>query len=204
MAIAKRMIRTRREGIGRGGIGTPSRIAAIGGTRVARRAGKKPAAHGHDDADEQRDDHRARLEDRAVVRQVGSEGLEQPVQRRREPDPDGQADGRAEDPKQQPFDDDRAHDLPAGGAERPQQTELPRALGDGDREGVEDDEGPDDDRHVGEDQEEGPQEAELFFEFLCLVGGFLGAGAHDERVRAARRGRARRAFPGRPPASRRR
>ena len=146
---------------------------------------------------------RARLEDRAVVGQVGSEGLEQPVQRRREPDPDGQADGRAEHPKQQPFDDDRAHDLPAGGAERPQQTELPRALGDGDREGVEDDERPDDDRHVGEDQEEGPQEAELFFEFLVwLAASWAPVRTTSVSGSAARTREA--SVPGRPPASRRR
>ena len=66
-------------------------------------------------------------------------------------------------------------------AERAQQAELARALGDGDREGVEDDERADDQRYVGEDQQEGAQEAELFFEFGGLVGGFLCAGAHRQR-----------------------
>ena len=61
----------------RGGISTPSRIAAIGGTRVARSAGGSPASTRDDDADEQRDDDRARLQHGAAVGQVGAERLEQ-------------------------------------------------------------------------------------------------------------------------------
>ena len=48
-----------------GGSVAPSRTAAIGGTRVARIAGRRLATSGHDDADEQRDDHCARREDRS-------------------------------------------------------------------------------------------------------------------------------------------
>ena len=69
------------------------------------------------------------------------------------------------DAQQEAFEDDRAHDLPARGAERAQQAELARALGDGDREGVEDDERPDDQRDVGEDEQEGAQEAQVAFQF---------------------------------------
>ena len=58
----------------------PSRTAAIGGTRVARRAGKSPASERHERADEQRDDDRARGEDRLRLRQVEVERLEELAQ----------------------------------------------------------------------------------------------------------------------------
>ena len=49
---------------------------------------------------------------------------------------------------------DRAHDLAAAGAERPQQRRLPRALRHEDREGVEDAERADQQRHAGEHRQE--------------------------------------------------
>ena len=94
----------------------------------------------------------------------------------------------ADHPEQQAFVDDRLHDLPARAAERAQQPELARALGDGDREGVEDDERAHHERDVGEHQQEGAQEAEVVFQVGGVLGRLLCAGAHVDRVRAARRG----------------
>ena len=49
---------------------------------------------------------------------------------------------------------DGADDLRAGDAERPQQRELARALGDRDREGVEDDERADEQRRAREREQQ--------------------------------------------------
>jgi hypothetical protein len=172
------MIKARRVGSGCG-ISTPSRIAASGGTRVARSAGE----HGDDDADDQRDDDRARLQHGAAVGQVGAEQLEQLVQSGREPDPREQAEHGADDAEQQPFADDRLHDLPPGGAHRTQQPELSRALRDGDRERVEDDERADHQRDVGEHEQERAQEAQVAFEVGGVLRGLLFAGAHVDAAR---------------------
>ena len=59
---------------------TPSRSASTGGTRVARIAGAMLATRRHHRAHEDRDDHRARLDDDALARQVGAERLEQRAQ----------------------------------------------------------------------------------------------------------------------------
>ena len=77
----------------------------------------------------------------------------------------------------------------ARGAERAQQPELARALGDGDRERVEDDEGADEQRDVGEDEQEGAQEAEVVVEVVSLLG--RPAARRCARRRVARQHRAR-------------
>ena len=56
---------------------------------------------------------------------------------------------------------DRGEDLPPRGAERAQHPELARALGDRDRERVEDQEGAHEQRHAGEHEQRDPQEAEV-------------------------------------------
>ncbi len=129
-------------------------LAQRGDGRDARGAQRRREAgdDGHDGADEQRDDDRARLDDRAGVRQVGADGLEQRLQALRdERPPSSPTSGpRAE---HEALGDDRAQDLAARGAERPQERELARALGDGDREGVEDDERADEERDAGEHEQ---------------------------------------------------
>ena len=58
--------------------------------------GRQPGEQRDDHADEQRDDDRARLDHRAVVRQVRAEGLEQGVQRGGQRDPAEQPEHRAD------------------------------------------------------------------------------------------------------------
>src|SRR5215207_64587 len=65
----------------------------------------------------------------------------------------------------------------AASAQRPQQRQLRGALGDQDREGVEDQEGPDEQRDGGEAEQEGADEAQEPFHVAGLVGGDLLAGA---------------------------
>ena len=69
----------RREAARRATFGSvaPSRTAAIGGTRVARIAGKSPATTVTSDADEERDDDRARREDGLGRRQLEPERPEE-------------------------------------------------------------------------------------------------------------------------------
>ena len=139
----------------------PSRSAAIGGTRVARRAGMSAATTVDRDADHQRDDDRPRLRRRCRRRQADPERIEQRVDALREAEPASSPSTDAEQadraaPRRTPR---RA----SGGATAPSVrsiAELADALGDGDREGVEDQEGADEQRHAGEHQQEGRQEAE--------------------------------------------
>ena len=123
--------------------------------RDARRAPRRHEAgdQRHEHADQQRHDDRARGEDRAGLRQVEPERLEQRVdalgqcEAGREPD---RAGGRAHD---QRLGHDRAQHLAPRGAGEAQQPELARALGDHDRQGVEDRERPDQQRHAAEAQQ---------------------------------------------------
>ena len=68
---------------------------------MARSAGFSAAATVTTMPDDQRDDHRARLDDRAGVRQVDPDRLEQLVDREREPDPARDPRGGAEQPEDQ-------------------------------------------------------------------------------------------------------
>ena len=83
---------------------------------------------------------------------------------------------------QQRLEDDRGEDLAARGAERAQQPELAHPLGDGDREGVEDQEGADEQRHAGEDQQRHLQEAEVVADLARLAVGVLLSGLDPGRI----------------------
>ena len=83
-------------------------------------------------------------------RQVDPEPLEELVDPVGEADPAGEAGGRAEQTERERLQADAGQDLRARGAERPQHPELARALGDGDRERVEDLERAHEQRHSGE------------------------------------------------------
>jgi hypothetical protein len=104
------------------------------------------------------------------------------------------ADDQPEDRRRHP-DDQRlqhhgAQHLAARGAHRPQQGELPRALRDGDREGVEDDERTHEQRDAGEHEQQRVQEAEAVLDRLCRVVGGLLPGLHLDRVRECTSGSA--------------
>ena len=172
---------------GAGGISTPSRIAASGGTRVARSAGGRPA---------RTVTMIPTASETTIVRvsttvplsgRSAPNALNRASSAGRQGDPAEQAQHGPADPQQQTFVDDRAQDLRARAAERPQQSELAGPLGDGDREGVEDDEGADDQRDVGEDEQEGPQEAEVAFQIRGVLGRLLGTRAHGDGRRQDRR-----------------
>ena len=66
--------------------------------------------------------------------------------------------------------------------ERPQQRQLAAALGDEDREGVDDEEDPDHQGDAGEDEQEGRDEAEDLVEPLLVDLDDLVAGAHLQVV----------------------
>ena len=87
---------------------------------------------------------------------------------------------RAQQPDHEAFDHDRAHDLLARGAERPQHPELARALRDGDREGVEDEEAADQQGDPTEHEKDDSEEAELVLDVLRLPRRGLRAGLHDD------------------------
>ena len=90
--------------------------------------------------------------DHAGLRQVAAErDGQQPLA---SPSPAKSPIDRGEQADHQALDHDRAHDLPARGAERPQRRELARALGDGDRQGVEDHERADEQRDRAEAEQE--------------------------------------------------
>ena len=80
----------------------------------------------------------------------------------------------------------RGEDLPPRGAERAQQPELAAALGDGDREGVEDRERAHEERDEREHEQRGLQEAEVVGGVLRLGVGVLLAGPDLHCVAASR------------------
>ena len=174
----------------------PRASPPCGGTRVARSAGRSAGEHRDSDADDQRDDDRARLKHGARLRQVGAEGDEQRVQRRRSTRPRNRPDDRREHAEQQRLRDHRAQDLAARGAERAQRRQFARALGDRDRERVEDDERADEQRDVGEDEQESPGSREEAVGVLRRLLASAGAGAHLRARRQHRADLARAAAPG--------
>ena len=123
--------------------------AQRGHRRDARRAQRRDdgGREGHADADEQRDLDRARGEHEAARGHV-ERGVEERPEGRRHAEPGEQAEHGGRDADGQRLDRDGGEDLPARRAQRAQQRELAGALGDRDREGVEDDEGADEQRRA--------------------------------------------------------
>ena len=74
------------------------------------------------------------------------------------------------------LDEDRREIWRREAPERAQHPELRHPLGDGDREGVEDQEAADEDRDEGEDEQEGLQEAEVVADFFGAAVGLSAAG----------------------------
>jgi hypothetical protein len=123
------------------------------GLRIALRRASEPAEPPSSCAGRPTAPAIVRGEDRAGLRQVQPEGDEHGVEPRGQRHAGRDADERGHQADGQRLGDDRPQDLPALGADHPQQTELARALGDGDRERVQDGEPAHDDRHAAEGQQ---------------------------------------------------
>ena len=160
----------------------------------------------HQRADRHRHDRRARLEHRARLGQREVERSEDRVEAGGQGEARAEADDRRAEPEGERLDHHRAEHLAARGADHAQHRELARALGDGDRERVEDRERAHEDRHAAEHEQDDlddPDERLQAVEREAVMGGrglHLGAVAElgGERLADVR---ARRARPFRPPGS---
>ena len=155
----------------------PSRTAEIGGTRVARRAGTMLATSVTI----------VPVSMETMIVRVAStvpdSGRSTPMRGEQRAHALGDAERRATRPiteatqaDDQAFEHDRAHDLAARGAERAQRRELPRALGDGDRERVEDHERAHEQRDAAEAEQEVRDELQALVDVLGVGRGLLVAG----------------------------
>ncbi len=124
---------------------------------------------------------RARREDAVRGRKLDTESAEQPLDPLRQEDAETEADERSEKPDDERLEDHGAEDLPPRRADRPQRGELARALGDRDREGVEDDERADEERDAGEHEQEVAEDRRELVDLVHLLLG-LRRRAHDLRV----------------------
>ena len=156
----------------------PSRTAAIGGTRVARMAGKIPARTRDEGSCDQADDDRACPEDRPCLREIEPEGGEDGVQALGETEAEEQPDDRGDEADHERLEDHRAEDLPPRRTDRPQRRELADSLGDRDRQRIEDDEGADEECDAAEREEEVPDELREPLDVLGLILCLLVAGLH--------------------------
>ena len=139
VAIVASATRASGRDLDRGGV-EPSRTAGIGDTRVARSAGHEPCEHRDVVPTMRADDDRAGREHRSGLRKVDSDRNEQRVDALPEPEPENRPMMEAKSPITSPSRTTEASIWRRGGAERAQRRELTSALGDGDRQRVEDDE----------------------------------------------------------------
>ena len=115
--------------------------------------------HGHDDADQQRHDHRAGLELDAGGGDVGAEDrAEQGLEAAGDQHAEAEADQRGHHGDDQRLEQHRGHHLAAAGPQAAQQGQLAGALGDDDGEGVEDQERAHQQGHEGEGEQRRAQE----------------------------------------------
>ena len=178
-----------------GGSDAPSRTAAIGGTRVARRAGTKPATSVIATPATRLTTTVRAAKTVPVDREVEPERAQAPRSRPfASPSPSEEAGDGGGEPDHERLQDDGAEHLPAGGPDRPQGRELPHPLGDGDRQGVEDHERPDEERDPAEREQEVADELREVLDVLGRVRRLLrrrsaprcrAAGAARSRPRAA-------------------
>ena len=128
----------------------------------------------------------ARLEHDAAAGQVDADGLEQGSQPDRRAQAAHQPGHRADHADGQRLAHHRVEDLAARGAEGAQQAELADALGDGDRERVEDQERGHHGDHAAEHQQDDPQVAqEVLVDLVGLARGVLAARSRPARCAAA-------------------
>ena len=132
----------------------PSRTAAIGGTCVARIAGKRPATSVTIVPTSSETTIVRVAKTVSVCGSSRFERLEELVQPDRERETAEQADDRGAQADHERFEDHGAQHLTPRRAERAQGGELPRALRDRDRERVEDHERPDEERDPREREQE--------------------------------------------------
>ena len=134
----------------------PSRTAEIGGTRVARRAGTMLATSVTTVPSRSETTIVRSATTVRHVRQVDAQGAEQRGHALGDPEADQDPEHGGDEPDDEALEHDRAQDLPARGAERPQRRELARALGDRDRQRVEDHERAHEQRDQAEPEQEQP------------------------------------------------
>ena len=137
---------------------------------------------GDDDADDDRRDDRRGRDDGRARRDVETDLGEQLAEPERHPDPEAEAGGAGDEPDGNRFEQHRAQDLPAAGADGTQHGQVAGALGDHDRERVVDDEHPDEQRDVGEREEERVEELQVLAQVGLLVGGVGLAGQHLDLI----------------------
>ncbi len=147
-----------------------SRIAWTGAIREVRRAGSHAAATVTTSPDGVRGHDGAGREHQRLPGQVQPEAAEQRPDAEREQHPEAEADRRADQADHGRLEQHRPRHLAGGGAERPEQGQLAAALGDQDRERVDDQERPDHQGDPGEDQQEGLDEPDRL---LQLRGGLV-------------------------------
>ena len=166
------------------GSSEPSRRAATGGTRVARRAGAReassvtivPTAIGSDTV-------RGWMVSAAGGRPNPTASNSAPAASRSGHPTAMPISGRDE-PDRERLAQDAPQDLPPHGTDGAQHRELPHALGDRDREGVEDDERAHEHGGTGECQEgRGEERVDAAGDLVGLLLGGLGAGLHLHRAR---------------------
>ncbi len=129
-----------------GGTVAPSRTAAIGGTRVARMAGKMLAISVTRMPSPSATTTVRPVKTRPLFGSVKPDRVEQLEEAGREREPEEEPDQRGDHTHHERLHDDGPAHLPARRAERSQRRELPRALRDRDRERVDDHEGADEER----------------------------------------------------------
>ena len=135
------------------------------------------------DADDERNDDRPRLEHRARLRQVDPERDKQRVEALREREPEEQADDRCDDADHERLEHHRGADLPPRCPQRAQGRQFPGALGDRDRQRVGDHEAA----HEQGDAAEGEQEVlEDVEEPGRVLGGLLRLGLAGSHLGARR------------------
>ena len=142
---------------------------------------------GHEDPDDERDDHGPRMQDEAVVRQREADRVEQLEEPDAEPEPDEDPDDRGEAPITSASTTIENRTWPPRRAERSQGRQLTRPLRDRDRERVRDHERADEERDRAEREQEVLQEVEEALGVLRVRLRLLRAGLH---LRARREDRA--------------
>ena len=132
----------------------------------------------HENPGGERNDDRARLEHEARVRKREADGVEQLEQALGQQEAEEEADDRCDNAHDESLHDHRAEDLAVRRADRPERRELPRALGDRDRQRVGDDERADEERDPSEREEEGPEEGDELVRVLGIRLRLLTAGLY--------------------------
>ncbi len=158
----------------------PSRTAAIGGTRVARIAGNRPAASVMPTPTTSATITVRSAKTRSAVGSSTPRARKSPSMPSASRTPRPRPTSEASEADDERLEDHRAEDLAARRADRPQRGELARSLRDGDRERVEDDERSDEEGDTGEDEEEVAEDRRELVHLVHLLLG-LRRRAHDLR-----------------------